>query len=69
MSLNGKRKDFVLADILSVQHLSRKFTPKYVSEVLNHTIAVVSGWNALAEAAKVPHELIENVSGNLRLTF
>lgn len=58
MSLNGKRKDFVLADILSVQHLSRKFTPKYVS-----------GWNALAEAAKVPHELIENVSGNLRLTF
>ena len=69
MSLNGKRKDFVLADILSVQHLSRKFTPKYVSEVLNHTIAVVSGWDALAEAAKVPHELIENVSGNLRLTF
>lgn len=69
MSLNGKRKDFVLADIHAVQHLSRKFTPKYVSEVLNHTIAVVSGWDALAKAANVPDALIENVSANLRLKF
>jgi len=69
MSLNGKRKDFVLEDILSVQHLSRKFTAKYVSEVLNQTIEVVSGWSDLAKAVNVPDALIKNVSDNLRLKF
>jgi serine/threonine-protein kinase HipA len=69
MSLNGKRKDYVLEDILSVTHLSRKFTHKYVLEVLNHTIEVVSGWKSLAKGSNVPDTLIKEVSVNLRLKF
>lgn len=69
MSLNGKRKNFVLEDILSVERLSRKFTPKYILSVLNHTIEVVSGWRDLAKDSNVPDELIENISANLRLRF
>lgn len=69
MSLNGKRRDYVLEDILSVESLSRKFTPKYVLEVLNHTIEIVSGWKDLAKASNVPEKLIAEVSENLRLKF
>jgi len=69
MSLNGKRKNFNLEDILSVQSLNRKFTPRYVLSVLEHTIEVATKWDMLAKAVAVPEELIEKIAANLKLKF
>ena len=69
MSLNGKRKNFNLEDILSVQSLDRKFTPRYVLSVLEHTIEVATKWDMLAKAVAVPEELIEKIAENLKLKF
>lgn len=69
MTLNGKRKDFELNDILSVENLSRNFTKKFVTGILNQTIQVVSEWRKLAIDSNVPSVLIDTVEQNLRLKF
>ena len=67
MSLNGKRDNFILDDLLSISNLSPLFTKEKINKILNETIKVVSNWSQLAQCNDVPDSLIEEVQDNLRL--
>ena len=69
LSLNGKRDNFVRADLLAVAELITNLTPQKANKIIDNTISVVSSWTDMAKAEKVPQELMELVASSLRLSI
>jgi serine/threonine-protein kinase HipA len=64
MSVNGKRTDFVSADLIDV---GKRYGIANPAAVVRSTVAVFSEWPDFAEKADVPSVLIGAVGGSLRL--
>jgi serine/threonine-protein kinase HipA len=64
MSVNGKRTDFVSADLIDV---GKRYGIANPAAVVRSTVAVFSEWPDFAEKADVPSVLIGAVRGSLRL--
>ncbi|PHM38952.1 toxin HipA [Xenorhabdus mauleonii] len=69
MTINNKRDNFVREDFYSFEDTSRRFTKKYVNELLEEIKESVSLWPKLAKENEVPISLIEEINSNLRLNF
>jgi serine/threonine-protein kinase HipA len=69
MTLNGKRDDFNISDLYSLERLSPIFTKKKIDSVLGEVTESVSQWRQLATEHGVPSPLIKEVQGNLRLNL
>jgi len=67
MTLNGKRDDFVRADLHALGTISPMFTRKFIDEVIEETKDSVSQWRRLATDNAVPQHLISRVESNLRI--
>lgn len=69
MGLNGKRDNFDRNDFKSLSQVSPMFTPKYIDNVIDEVIEVVSHWPQLAAEQGVPNNLIQLIRENLRLAI
>lgn len=69
MTLNDKRDDFTLDDILSFSAISPLFKPAKIKRMLQEVTDAVSQWPDLARQHGVPKGLIDQVTDNLRLTL
>lgn len=69
MSLNGKRDNFSLDDIMSIRSISPRFTSEYIGQILQEVIESVSDWPKLAAEHGVPVSLINMITPNLRLKW
>lgn len=67
MSINGKRDDFSLNDLLAVAKLITNLTPSKARDIITNTCDVVSNWSLMAKKEGVPDELVGRISGALRL--
>ena len=64
LSLNGKRDDFNMQDLLQV---AEKQSIKNAKEIIEQILDVVSQWNKYAEKYKVKKEFINIIKENLRI--
>lgn len=64
MSVNGKRSGFIMEDLVAV---GRRYGVARPESIVRSTIDVFSGWGGFATDTGVPAELIDMVSGSLRL--
>ncbi len=67
MSLNGKRDDFTLKDILSFKEISSAFGHSMLKSITEEVIDSVSRWPSLAKEHDVPAPLISEVGKHLSL--
>ncbi len=68
LSLNGKRDDFVRADLHQVARTCiGHFSQKAADEIIDRTIAVVAEWNRYAQQVGVFPALQREIQNNLRL--
>jgi serine/threonine-protein kinase HipA len=68
LTLNGKRDDFLRSDLQQVAKVCiGHFSRKAVDEIIDRTIAVVSGWSRYAQEVGVFPALQQEVQKNLRL--
>lgn len=66
MSLNGRREDFTLEDLLAVSSQIGEFKTE-AKRVIEETCDLVAMWPSYAEEANVPESLSNEIRGNLRL--
>ncbi len=66
VSLNGKRDNFNVSDLLSVGHLIGNFK-KQAGQIIDEVIAVVSNWDDYATNTAVFDELANEIKQNHRL--
>ncbi|QKX17177.1 type II toxin-antitoxin system HipA family toxin [Microbulbifer sp. YPW1] len=67
MSLNGKRENFTREDIHSLEKISPLFSRRKIDSIVDNVVEQVSQWRRLALEHEVPHSLVEEIEGNLRL--
>lgn len=67
MTINGKRDGFTRPDFYGFEKIARQFNKGYVDNLIDETIAHVSGWSHLAQVHGVPRTLAEEVTRHLRL--
>lgn len=68
LSLNGKRDNFTLADLLAIAKLIGNFTQE-AKDIIAHTTNVVKNWPQYAGKAEVDSEFSELIHHNLRLNW
>jgi serine/threonine-protein kinase HipA len=66
LSLNGKRNDFELTDLLAV---AKKIDIKNATKIIKEIVAVISKWEEYAKKTNVEKEHISLISQMLRLSF
>jgi len=64
MTLNGKRDDFLLDDLLRVATHIANFNPR---TVIKKVASAVSRWKTFATKAQVPDALIDHIAASHRL--
>lgn len=67
MSLNGRRDNFSLADLYSLERISPLFSRKKIRQLLDEVCTSVARWPQLAAQWQVSEALIAEVNSNLRL--
>ncbi|PHM48796.1 toxin HipA [Xenorhabdus miraniensis] len=67
MTLNSKRDNFIRDDLYSFENISKRFTKKYINELVEEVKESVSLWPKLAKENEVPSSLIEEIETNLRM--
>ena len=66
LSINGKRKDFVLADFISIAEQNSIRNPK---KILAECLEIVDNWEKYANQYEVETKLKEAISQTLILTM
>lgn len=66
MRLNGKRDNFVRADIYSLERQSPLFSRSYLDDIISATLNVVGQWPRVAREWDVPPALIDEIAHALR---
>jgi len=69
MSLNGKRDNFIKADLYSLEKISPLFNRRKINQLLDEICTAVSQWRQQAQQWQVPAALIKEVEKNLRLNW
>jgi serine/threonine-protein kinase HipA len=68
MSLNGKRDNFVIEDLLIVAKLISNFTSE-AKGIIEHTVNTVKNWPGYAKKAMVDSDFASKIENNLRLNW
>jgi len=69
MSLNGKRDNFIKADLYSLEKISPLFNRRKINQLLDEICTAVCQWQQQAQQWQVPAALIKEVEKNLRLNW